>query len=144
MLLTLSHRSSEQMNTHPLPLHNQNARPPAPLTPTPAKKKQRSVANRTQTSTAVHAMYTVVLVYAMYKHTAEPIQRLSSRVPSSMKYSRVFWQIRSIFSKEPAASSFILKDGGSPFIYNTFYKSIKLHGVISQKNAMLLFAAVMS
>jgi hypothetical protein len=65
-------------------------------------------------------------------------------VPSSMKYSRVFWQIRSIFSKEPAASSFILKDGGSPFIYNTFYKSIKLHGVISQKNAMLLFAAVMS
>jgi hypothetical protein len=65
-------------------------------------------------------------------------------MPSSMKYSRVFWQICSIFSKEPAASSFILKDGGSPIIYKTFYESIKLHGVISQKNAILLFTAVMS
>jgi hypothetical protein len=61
-----------------------------------------------------------------------------------MKYSQVFWQICSIFSKEPAASSFILKDGGSPVIYNTFYKSIKLHDVVSQKNAILLFTAVMA
>ena len=103
----------------PTPCHFTTRMPVRQLLQRP-KTKQCSVVNRTQTSATVCAMYTVVLVYEMYKHTTEPIQRLASRVPFSTKYSRVFWQICSIFSREPAASSFILKGGGSTLLIILF------------------------